>query len=105
MAIRAFILRALGALTILGSVLLGVVVLVPSTLRNSEAITYGSLGSIAVGLLVMIAHINATSVVSENEKTGWRRSLWWGGPFVAGVYLWVAGGRLLRRTDHERPAH
>ena len=100
---RAFILKGLGALTITASVLLplwGLLVLLGAdALRNSEILIFGCLVSIAVGMLLMIVHVNTTRTVSVIEKGRWIRSLWWGGPFMAGRYLWVAGGRERHRRQ------
>jgi hypothetical protein len=56
----------------------------------------------ACGLITMIAHINLTSVVPDDEKMMWRRHLWWGGPITAGLYLWRAGEAKSRRSANPK---
>jgi hypothetical protein len=60
---------------------------------------------VAIGTLVMIAHLNLTRSLDDGSKAKWRRYLPWGGPVTAGLYLlvWIAGdvsGDLLSRWNH-----
>jgi hypothetical protein len=42
---------------------------------------------VSKALLTMIAHLNLTKRVTDDEKQVWRSRLWWGGPFIASWYL------------------
>jgi hypothetical protein len=87
-------LRTLGVLTLLSTALVPVVALIPEVLEKTQfeaPIFFGALIGMAGGLLVMIGHMNLTSTVPNEEKTMWRRHLWWAGPVAAGLYLWRAG--------------
>lgn len=59
----------------------------------SQGLVVASLVLIAIGLLSMIVHINATSLMTDDEKREWRTSVWWGGPITAARYLWRVGGK------------
>ena len=104
MGMRTLALKAVGVLTIAGLALLGVIVFGPHMFRESAALISASLISIALGSLLMIVHINLTKIISEDEKTTWRRWLW-AGPLVAGAYLWVVGSRSREKSRRGRPNH
>ena len=49
--------------------------------------------TMAVALLVMIAHLNLNRTIDAQEKAPWRSALWWAGPLAASAYLWWMAGK------------
>lgn len=55
---------------------------------------------VAIGQIWMMVHLYSVAKISGEDKSQWTRHLGWGGPFVAGYYLWLVGGGLIaRRVD------
>ena len=66
--------------------------------RGREAVhvwIIAGLCGMVTGLLAMIIHLRLPRRVAADERPFWTSLLWWGGPFVATVYLFrKARGRV-----------
>ena len=101
-----YVLKLLGASAVAASAMLALMVIsvnvAPESREMWMVVVYPAVFAIVIGTLVMIVHINVTHVIAEDAKAIWRGRLWWGGPFVAGWYLWTvssARGESTRRPN------
>lgn len=94
-------LRLSGLATVVatGLILAFVLVVPPDTRAALIPVLYVSIALVTWGLALMIVHINVTHVVAETQKSAWRAALWWGGPLVAGWYLWQVGAGAPARNN------